>query len=273
MTFFSTRSVTRLFAAVLLAGTATSALAGEKAEVIHWWTSGSEAAAVKVLADAYNKAGGEWVDNAIAGGNGNNAKSIGINRIIGGNPPAAMQIIPGKELDEFVANGYVRDISALAAAGNWKAAIPSLFWDSITRDGKVYGVPIDLHGQTWSWWSIPALKKAGADVPKSWDEFFPDSRQAQGGRHHPCGCLARRLDDQFHVALSDDLQGRHRPLQEGLRQSRQRSHARPRLQRRGGNTVQNARLQRPRRIGSQLEQLDRACHQECRRRSVHGGLG
>lgn len=182
MTHFSARSVTRLFAAALLAGAATSAFAAEKADVIHWWTSGSEAAAVKVLADAYNKAGGEWGDAAIAGGNGNNAKSIGINRIVGGSPPAAMQIIPGKELDEFVANGYVRDISDLATAGGWKAAIPALFWDSITRDGKVYGVPIDLHGQTWSWWSIPALEKAGADVPKSWDDFFPtlDKLKAAG---------------------------------------------------------------------------------------------
>ncbi|MGV2125530.1 ABC transporter substrate-binding protein [Agrobacterium vitis] len=178
----NSKSTIRLFAALLFAGTATCALAGEKADVIHWWTSGSEAAAVKVLANAYNKAGGEWVDSAVAGGNGDNAKSIGINRIVGGNPPAAMQIIPGKELDEFVENGYVRDISALAAAGNWKAAIPALFWDSITRDGKVYGVPIDLHGQTWSWWSLPALKKAGAEVPKTWDEFFPtlDKLKAAG---------------------------------------------------------------------------------------------
>eukprot|EP01037_Dinobryon_pediforme_P045413 gene45413-57911_t len=28
-----------------------------KAEVIHWWTSEGEAAAVKVFADAFNKAG------------------------------------------------------------------------------------------------------------------------------------------------------------------------------------------------------------------------
>jgi glucose/mannose transport system substrate-binding protein len=179
---FDTRSVTRLLAAALLAGAATSAFAGEKAEVIHWWTSGGEAAAVKVFADAYNKAGGEWIDNAVAGGGGNNARSLGINRIVGGNPPAAMQFNYGKQLDEVVANGYVRDISSLASAGGWKAVLPSLIWDSISRNGKVYGVPVDIHGQTWSWWSIPALKKAGVDVPKSWDDFFPtlDKLKAAG---------------------------------------------------------------------------------------------
>ena len=38
------------------------------AEVIHWWTSGGESAAIAVFADAFNAAGGKWVDNAVAGG-------------------------------------------------------------------------------------------------------------------------------------------------------------------------------------------------------------
>ena len=173
---------THMLAAALLASSALPAMAAEKADVIHWWTSGGEAAAVKVFADAFNAAGGEWIDDAIAGGGGNNARSAGINRIIGGDPPAAMQFNYGKQLDEIIANGYVRDISELAEAGNWKAVMPSLIWDSISRDGKVYGVPINIHGQTWSWWSIPALEKAGADVPKNWDEFFPtlDKLKAAG---------------------------------------------------------------------------------------------
>ena len=54
-----------------------------KAEVIHWWTSGGESAAVKVFADQFTKAGGTWVDTAIAGGA--NARTAAINRIVGGN--------------------------------------------------------------------------------------------------------------------------------------------------------------------------------------------
>ena len=42
--------------------------AGSRAEVIHWWTSGGESAAVQVLADDYRKAGGVWVDSAVASG-------------------------------------------------------------------------------------------------------------------------------------------------------------------------------------------------------------
>ena len=56
-----------------------------KAEVIHWWTSGGESAAVRVLADQFIKAGGVWIDTAVAGGV--NARTAAINRTIGGNPP------------------------------------------------------------------------------------------------------------------------------------------------------------------------------------------
>ncbi|MDG2570929.1 sugar ABC transporter substrate-binding protein, partial [Vibrio parahaemolyticus] len=54
----------------------TGAMAQQmKAEVLHWWTSAGESASVKVFADQFTKAGGTWVDNAIAGGA--NARTAG----------------------------------------------------------------------------------------------------------------------------------------------------------------------------------------------------
>ena len=41
----------------MLCGTA---LAGGEAEVLHWWTSGGEAKALKVLKDDFAKNGGTW---------------------------------------------------------------------------------------------------------------------------------------------------------------------------------------------------------------------
>lgn len=165
-----------------IVGLGLPAAAAERAEVIHWWTSGSESAAVRVLADAFNNAGGDWIDNAVAGGGGANARSLGINRIVGGNPPTVMQFNYGRQLDEIIEHGYVRDISDLAAQGNWNELVPDALMDSITVDGKVYGIPVNMHGQTWSWWSLPALEKAGVEVPASWDAFFPtlDKLKAAG---------------------------------------------------------------------------------------------
>ena len=75
----------RLAALTFALGSAHAA--GPKAEVIHWWTSGGESAAVKTLADAYIGAGGVWVDTAIA--LGEQARAVAVNRILGGNPPTA----------------------------------------------------------------------------------------------------------------------------------------------------------------------------------------
>src|SRR6266481_7873120 len=94
-----------------------------KAEVIHWWTSGGESAAVKVFADQFTKAGGAWIDNAIAGGV--SARAVAINRTIGGNPPTAMQFNTGKQFDDLVENDMLSNVDAVANAQNWKAIIPA----------------------------------------------------------------------------------------------------------------------------------------------------
>src|SRR5258706_9422789 len=87
--------------ATLVAGLGvTSPAMAQKAEVIHWRTSGGESAAVKQLAEAYNKAGGQWVDNAIAAGD--NASAAALNRIAGGNPPVASQFNTSKQYHALI---------------------------------------------------------------------------------------------------------------------------------------------------------------------------
>lgn len=56
-------TVAALTAAALLSSTAVRAA---DVEVVHWWTSGGEQAAVKVFADEFDKTGDHWVDGAIA---------------------------------------------------------------------------------------------------------------------------------------------------------------------------------------------------------------
>src|SRR6516164_11494267 len=93
-----------------------------RAEVIHWWTSGGESAAVKVFADQFRAAGGTWIDTAIAGGA--NARTAAINRTVGGNPPTATQFNTGKQFDDLVDNDLLANVDAQAAAQNWKAVLP-----------------------------------------------------------------------------------------------------------------------------------------------------
>ncbi|MFV0361304.1 MAG: carbohydrate ABC transporter substrate-binding protein, partial [Tropicimonas sp.] len=95
-------SVTALTAAVFVAIGAAEA---EEAEVMHWWVSAGESAAVNEIAMAYEAQGGTWVDNAIAGGEIAIANIV--SRITGGNPPTANQIPLGKQVDDLVMAGLL----------------------------------------------------------------------------------------------------------------------------------------------------------------------
>jgi glucose/mannose transport system substrate-binding protein len=151
-----------------------------KAEVIHWWTSGGESAAVKVFAEQFAKAGGTWVDTAIAGGV--NARTAAINRTVGGTPPTAMQFNTGKQFDDLVENDLLRDVDQLATEQKWKSMMPEAIVNATTRNGKMFAVPVDIHGQNWLWMSKSALSKAGAAEPTNWDDVFPvlDKLKAAG---------------------------------------------------------------------------------------------
>ena len=155
--------------AVIAAGLAQSA-AAQEAEVIHWWTSGGESAAVKVFADQFEEAGGTWVDNAVAGGV--NARTAGINRIVGGDPPTAMQFNTGLQFDEVVSNGFLRDLEEVAEAGNWREVLPEAIIQATNREGKFYAVPVNIHGQSWLWYNPDVLEQAGVEPPSTYQEML-----------------------------------------------------------------------------------------------------
>lgn len=141
-----------------------------KAEVMHWWTSAGESAAVKQFADAYDKAGGHWVDNAIAGSE--NAIPAAMSRITGGDPPTAMQMTMGKLLDDLVAQGLIANIDDVAKQQDFKKILPDTFLNAVTYNGHVYAVPVNNDGQNWLWYNKAVLAKAGVQEPKTFDDLF-----------------------------------------------------------------------------------------------------
>lgn len=145
--------------------------AGEKAEVIHWWTSSSESAAVKVIAENYRKAGGNWVDTAIAGAD--QARAVAINRIVGNNAPTAAQFNTTKQFLDLVEQGMLNNVDDVAKSEGWDKLLPETVLNVIRIDGHYYAVPVNIHMQTWLWYSKAAFKKAGiAKEPSSVDEMF-----------------------------------------------------------------------------------------------------
>ncbi|GAB3256773.1 ABC transporter substrate-binding protein [Chitinimonas naiadis] len=145
--------------------------AGTKAEVIHWWTSGGESAAIKEMANAYKAAGGEWVDSAVAGGE--QARAAAINRIVGGNPPAAAQFNTSQQFHDVIAEGLLNNVDDVAAKEGWDKILPAPILNSIKVKGHYYAAPVNIHMPAWFWYSKAAFAKAGIKAePKTADEFF-----------------------------------------------------------------------------------------------------
>ena len=162
-----------LFAAGAFAACATAAAAAvaPRAEVIHWWTSGGESAAVKQIAQAYRAAGGVWIDTAIAGGD--QSRAVTINRIVGGNPPTAAQFNTSRQFYDVIEQDMLNNVDDLARAQNWDKLLPEPIVNVIKVGGHYYAVPLNIHMQAWIWYSKAAFRKAGiAKEPASVAEFF-----------------------------------------------------------------------------------------------------
>lgn len=161
----------------LMAQTAMVLVAGagvahsQEAEVIHWWTSGGESAAISVLADAFEERGGTWVDSAVAGGSA--ARSAAINRIIGGDPSTAALFNTSQQYHEIIGEGLLNDIDDVATRNDWDNVLPAPIVEAIKVDGKYYAAPVNIHMPLWIWYSMDALEQAGiASPPETMEEFF-----------------------------------------------------------------------------------------------------
>ena len=96
----------------LAAGYAAPSLAAE-VEVLHWWTSGGEAAALDVLKKNLESQGVTWKDMPVAGGGGEQAMTALRARVTAGDPPTAVQLL-GFDIIDWAKQGVAGDLNSIA---------------------------------------------------------------------------------------------------------------------------------------------------------------
>ena len=154
----------------LLTTSLSAALAEPSVEVMHFWTSGGEAAALGVVRDKVVSEGVKWVDAPIAGGGGDAAKTALQARIASGNPPAAMLLL-GQNIIDWANEGMLGNVDALATAEGWDAALPQAVKDYTKIGGHYVSVPTNVHRTDMIWASKAAFDKIGAPYPTTWEEL------------------------------------------------------------------------------------------------------
>ncbi|MCX5497696.1 ABC transporter substrate-binding protein [Kaistia dalseonensis] len=170
-------------ATAFLAASALTAHADDVKEVqmLHWWTSGGEAAALNVLKQDLAKEGYAWKDVPVAGGGGDAAMTALKAMVAAGNYPTASQMLGYTVLD-YAAAGKMGDLTETAIAEGWDKAVPAALQKFAVYDGKWVAAPVNVHSVNWLWINKAVMDKIGGTEPKTFDEFIAllDKAKAAG---------------------------------------------------------------------------------------------
>jgi glucose/mannose transport system substrate-binding protein len=172
-------------AIAVLMGVATGAPAqaqDQGVEVLHWWTSGGEAAALQVLKDGlFNDQAISWEDMPVAGGGGGDAMTVLRARVTAGNPPTAVQML-GFDILDWAAQGALGNLNDVASVQGWDAVVPTALQQFSKYEGNWIAAPVNVHSTNWLWINKAALDAAGGKEPATWEEFVAllEAFKAQG---------------------------------------------------------------------------------------------
>jgi glucose/mannose transport system substrate-binding protein len=157
--------------AVVAALMATTSMAqAEDVEVLHWWTSGGEAAALNVLKEDLASKSIGWVDMPVAGGGGEAAMTTLRARVTADDAPTAVQML-GFDIQDWAAEGKLANLDAVAAEEGWDAVVPAALQGFSKYDGHWVSAPVNVHSTNWVWANKAILDELGIAQPTSWDEF------------------------------------------------------------------------------------------------------
>ena len=169
-------------AVVMMAGFGSAHAADVKeVQMLHWWTSGGEAAALNVLKQDLAKEGFAWKDVPVAGGGGDAAMTALKAMVAAGTYPTASQMLGYTVLD-YAQAGVMGDLTETAKKEGWDKAVPAALQKFSVYDGKWVAAPVNVHSVNWLWINKSVMDKIGGKQPKTFDDLIAllDKAKAAG---------------------------------------------------------------------------------------------
>ncbi|NMC84066.1 MAG: carbohydrate ABC transporter substrate-binding protein, partial [Anaerolineaceae bacterium] len=151
--------------------------AKQQLEVFSWWTGGGEAAGLEAMIKIWNAENPdiEFINAAVAGGAGSNAKAVLATRLSAGDPPDSFQGHAGQELiGTYVKAGQLEPLDDLYKANGWYDVFPATLIPLISQDGHPYSVPVNIHRANVLWYNPKVLAQynVAAPDPTSFDSWI-----------------------------------------------------------------------------------------------------
>ena len=156
--------------------------AGGEVGVFTWWADGSEKKGLDALEKSFKKQypNDTFVNLAVAGGSGSNAKAKLASDLQNGNPPGSFQGHAGAELTDYIDNEQIEPVDDLIKELGGDSVLPKTLLDRLTVDGHIYSVPVDIHRSNVVWANTAALKKAGIkDTPSDIKGWLADLQKVK----------------------------------------------------------------------------------------------
>jgi glucose/mannose transport system substrate-binding protein len=161
-------------------GKASTAQSGE-VEVFSWWTGGGEAAGLTKVIAIWNKENPsiKFINAAVAGGAGTNAKAVLAQRLAANDPPDSFQGHAGAELQDYIKAGDLETLDSLYKQAGFGKVMPKQLISQITYRGHLYSVPVNIHRANVLWFNPKVLRQAGiTSTPKTWGQFMAALKKA-----------------------------------------------------------------------------------------------
>jgi glucose/mannose transport system substrate-binding protein len=154
-------------------------------EVFSWWTGGGEAAGLDAMIRIFSQENPDirFINAAVAGGGGTNARAVLATRLQAGNPPDSWQGHAGQELiGTYVKGNQLEPLNFLYKQNNWLAVMPKNLIPLISQDGNIYSVPVNIHRANMLWYNPSILAAHHLPVPVTLEQWFSDmdALQASG---------------------------------------------------------------------------------------------
>lgn len=160
-------------------------MAEDQVEVFSWWTGGGEAAGLEAMIEVFgaNYPDIEFINSAVAGGAGTNARAVLATRLQAGDPPDSWQGHAGWELiGTYVAANQIEPLNDLYEEEGWFDVMPETLIPLLSSEGNIYSVPVNIHRANVLWTNPAILEANGIAVPTTMEEWIAamDTLEANG---------------------------------------------------------------------------------------------
>lgn len=148
-------------------------------EIFSWWTAGGEKEALDAVLALHTESHPDTtISNIALEGGGMNARERLEERLRAGTPPELFQSNFGtgamRNWLEFIAPGEptIEPLDELFDEEGWSTAFPQLLRDSVSVDGQVYAVPLNVHRTNSLFYNVKIFEDNGLEPPSTLDEFY-----------------------------------------------------------------------------------------------------